>query len=542
LTLLVLAAGPELTAAEQALREAGIATDGPGLLAFFRTRTLTPADRERLQRAVEQLGDDSFTVREKAVADLTAVGRSALPLLAPALKSTDPEVVRLAKECIATIERVPHTTVMAAAGRALAERRPAGAVEALLAYLPQADDPLVEQSLRESLVLCGLADGAPVPALAAAAAHRETACRLAAAFVLGRATSGHAELLARLRTDTSPLVRCTAAESLLRHGDRQAVPVLLGLLSDGPAETAWRADDLLRRIARDRAPAVYLGAADDKSRRACRAAWDGWWQKHGQALDAAALRVRDVALGWVVTCQDEEAGDGPGHLRAYDRAGKLCCHFDGLNSPADVHLLDAGRVLIAEHWVRRVTERDLTGKVIWKQELDDKPVSCQRLANGNTFIATYTELLEVTRDGKKLYSYNPSSSMIYAAQKLPSGNLLWINMNGKVGELSPDGKEVLSFTPEKYADGAPMWASVEFLAKDRYLISFSGTNRVLETDAKGKIQWEAESASPTWATRLPNGNTLVTGIDGRCVRELDPTGKEVWKQTTPGRPFRARRY
>jgi HEAT repeat protein len=79
------------------------------------------------------------------------------------------------------------------------------------------------------------------------AADPEAARRLAAAYVLGRAKAAAAQSLPRLREDPDPPVRCAAAESLLRHGDRRGLPVLVALIADGPTTTAWQADDLLRR-------------------------------------------------------------------------------------------------------------------------------------------------------------------------------------------------------------------------------------------------------------------------------------------------------
>ena len=53
---------------QEILRAAKISMDGPSLLEFFRKRTLTPANRERIQSLIRQLGDKSFEVREQASA------------------------------------------------------------------------------------------------------------------------------------------------------------------------------------------------------------------------------------------------------------------------------------------------------------------------------------------------------------------------------------------------------------------------------------------------------------------------------------------
>src|SRR5581483_10452577 len=131
-----LAWGAEPSAEERALRDAGVATDGPGLLAFLRAQTPSPADQARLSAAVGQLGHRSFAVRERASRGLVSAGRPALPLLRPATGASDLEVSRRASRAIEEIERVSYPSLMACALRVLAERRPTGTPEALLAYLP----------------------------------------------------------------------------------------------------------------------------------------------------------------------------------------------------------------------------------------------------------------------------------------------------------------------------------------------------------------------------------------------------------------------
>src|SRR5690348_4033177 len=50
----------ELSAAEKTLKEAGVKTDGPALLAFFRQRTLTAQDRTRVDQLIHDLGAPAF--------------------------------------------------------------------------------------------------------------------------------------------------------------------------------------------------------------------------------------------------------------------------------------------------------------------------------------------------------------------------------------------------------------------------------------------------------------------------------------------------
>src|SRR5205823_5162189 len=111
--------------------------------------------------------------------------------------------------------------------------------------------------------------------------------------------------------------------------------------------------------------------------------------------------------------------------------------------PVDAQPLPGGRVLVAEHGRSRVTERDPKGEVLWEQRTDSQPVSCQRLANGNTFIATYNELLEVTRDHKVVFSRKRLAG-VFNARKLPNGHVVFVQSNNQVVELDEAGRELVA--------------------------------------------------------------------------------------------------
>src|SRR5947209_6702971 len=72
---------------------------------------------------------------------------------------------RRAEQCRRRIERVPSSTVSAAAARTLARLKATGAAEVLLAYLPSADDELVADEVRAALAALAAPEGRPDPAL-----------------------------------------------------------------------------------------------------------------------------------------------------------------------------------------------------------------------------------------------------------------------------------------------------------------------------------------------------------------------------------------
>src|SRR5205823_10474490 len=207
-----------------------------------------------------------------------------------------------------------------------------------------------------------------------------------------------------------------------------------------PGDNGKEAEGLLRRLAGAAAPAAIPG--DGPAARAqYRAAWLAWWKDHAASVDLAQLQAAPTVTGLIVVAELGPKGAkggkfGPGgfpgggfdpkdvggkgggfqakapkgkkggalpvqpkavipakgtdRLVALDRDGHSVWQIEDLDHPIDFQVLPGDRVVIAEYYARRVTERDLTGKILWEvSNLPNSPMNVQRLANGNTFIALY---------------------------------------------------------------------------------------------------------------------------------------------------------
>lgn len=175
-----------LTGEKQALHTAKLSAEGPALLDFIRTQTLTDADRDKLKALVRQLGDNSFQVREKASAGLVARGGAACPLLRQAAKGSELEIAHRAEECLKAIEAGTGSAAVVAALRLLAVRKPAGTAEVLLAYLTSAPDENTAREVRAALADVAVRDGKPDPLLLRALEDKDPVRRAAATEALGR--------------------------------------------------------------------------------------------------------------------------------------------------------------------------------------------------------------------------------------------------------------------------------------------------------------------------------------------------------------------
>jgi hypothetical protein len=326
---------------------------------------------------------------------------------------------------------------------------------------------------------------------------------------------------------------------LIAGRDKRGVPGLISLLGEEASLVAWQAEDLLYRIAADEAPPVAGKPGDNADRQKRQEAWTAWWRDHEARVDLARLDLEHHLLGLTLIVAYDGFPMG-GRIWESGADGKVRWMIDkDLLGPIDAHVLPGNRVLIAEHQANRVTERNFKGEILWQHRVTTSPVSCQRLANGNTFIGTYNELLEVTRDGKVLYTYPCAKGSSFCAQKLRNGHIIYITMNGGlVIELDSKGKEVRTINVGQ----AVGWATVEQLPGGGFLVAQGNSAKVVEFDAAGRKVWECASVpSPNGATRLPNGNTLVCSNNEKHVMEVNRAGKVVWKQNLEGRPFRIRR-
>src|SRR5262249_52358484 len=116
---------------------------------------------------------------------LASGGRRILPMLRDAVKDGDLETVKRLERCMQRIENEPANRLASAAIRLLALRRPAGAAEALLAYLPFAETDYVEGG-PPALATVAQRGAKPDPALLKALTHSRMDARPAAAEALAQ--------------------------------------------------------------------------------------------------------------------------------------------------------------------------------------------------------------------------------------------------------------------------------------------------------------------------------------------------------------------
>lgn len=504
----------------EVLRAAKIETETPALLAYFKSRTLTAADREQVAQDIKSLASRSFAARQKAFDGLKKRGVSVIPLLSPHLNDMDLEVRRRIEQCIAEIERGPGPEVPAAAARLLALRKAPDALEILLGFMPHAEDGGVEEAVLEALLALSPKAEKASAKLLAARTDELGAKRAAAAYVLGRRDEPALRAdVKKMLADKNVNVRFRAAQALLSVKEPESVPALIALLTDVPLDIAWQIEETLYRLAENNAPNLTVRADDAGGREKCRDAWNEWWKKHGAKADLA--RARDVQRLLGLTLGIEYNTNKVWECNA---DGSLRWEITNVNGPMEAWVLPNNRVLIADGG--SVTERDFKGTIVRTVANNQGGATgAQRLRNGNTFVSTYSNVMEFDKDGKKLYDHNIGGSN--AIRKHANGNIIYAT-DTQIVEIDTAGNRVRSINIPKQS----MYVGIEDIGPDRFMLANSNTGQVLEVNAAGKILWEANVAGACGVTRLPNGNTLVA-TSGKVV-ELNRTGKVVWERTTQG--------
>jgi HEAT repeat protein len=513
--------------------------DGSALVDEFRARTLDPSEKTKVTESIKKLGDPNYRTRERASSDLVTMGAKVLADLRLAAKDSDGERARRADDCINKINSSESKRVPVGTARLTALRRPDGATDAMLGYLPFADDDdgMIAEVKSALTTLALDPNGKPDSALVTALSDSAPARRAAAAEALAK--GGGATVrpeVKKLLSDKDLPVRQSAAAALAVAGDKDAVPILIDLLAElQPAQT-WQAQDILHQLAGDKAPTGVLGEKPEE-RKKYRDQWMDWWKSSGMSVDLAKLTTAPGYLGYTVIV--EVGNNSVGRVIEVGRDGKIRWSVSNLKYPVDAVVLPGERVLITEWDGNRVGEWDFRGNLIWKKDgFNGRATNAQRLPNGNTFICTTNELIEVDRNGKAIYHHTIGQGLT-AGYRATNGEIVCLRNDGNVVRYDTAGKELKSFPSNRDTS----WTSgIDLTRNGNVLVTQPSPNqKVTEYTPDGKVVREWSAPNVTTATKMTNGNILAASHSDHKVIELDPNGKKVWEFKGESPIFRAKR-
>ena len=506
------------------------ASEGTASLEEFTKRTLTEADSERAEKLIHQLGDESFDVRQKAKMELKGMGVLVVRKLRQVVNDPEPEINQNARDVLQQIDKDQAAPLSPVAARVVALRKPPGAAEALLAYLPFCDDEGMLPEIQSALNAVAYPDGKPALALVKALEDKDAVRRGAAAEALCLGPLGdNLPAVKKLLTDPEASVRLQAALALAGGPhDRDAVPVLIALVADPRGDPNGEAEAYLLRLAADHGPLDLAPGDDAPARGKRRDLWAAWWKDKGERVTMVDRYVYNAApryLGYTLLIQPNN-----NQIIELGPDGKERLHITGLMNPQDAVALSGDRFLITEFGAQRITERDAKNseKPLWTKQMQQGffPESAQRLPNGNTFIVCRNQLSECTRDGKDVYVIPRPNNDILTAAKLRNNEIVLISALGMVERLDTSGKQLKSWRLPQQT-----WTlGNDVLPNGNVLITAQNPfNKVAEFDGDGKEVWSTTSAmNPIASARSPNGNTLIVSQTWpNKLIEVDKNSKQV---------------
>jgi HEAT repeat protein len=511
-------------------------TDGALLLAEFRSRTPSDEEREKIDTLIAKLADAK--TQAEAQNELVSLGKKATSQLRRAVNLGVP-ASEMAAKCLELIEREEPNPLPQAAARLLALRKPEGTVETLLGYLAVAESEDLGVQLTDLLaaVACpgGKADGAILKALTDKSPLRRTAA--AQAITRSKATGAFDEVK-KLLEDRDVLVRVRVASALTAAGEKAAITPLIRTLKDVPLDNAWEVEDVLTKLAADKAPAAALSDTKEAREKAV-VAWEKWFKESEAGLDLTKFDFTNATGSGqlIVLEQYNPRKGGQGRILEMDASGKTRWEIS-ITAPYDGQILRNGNVLVIEQQ-NRVTERDRKGKIYWDKYFNN-PFVLERLPNGQTFLGCRNALTIVDKDGKQVFNYNYTTNTILGARRFRDGSMALVAYSGEYIRIDKMGKEMKRFTIPNVAMFGLSGADI--LPGDRVIVSIQGNNKVAEYNSEGKEVWSTTIQQPMPPTRLTNGNTLVSSANVMALFEIDRKGKIVkeWKglSVNPYRAFR----
>jgi hypothetical protein len=521
----------------------------PALIRLLQARITTEAEREQFRVWVNQLGNDDFDLREKAMTALSKAGMNARRVLRES-KDMDEEVRRRVEVLNDRLDASSDEFQITQAALILLSKQPSSDLIKLFLNYRESTPPdeFINDQIRVGLIGIlkqqKMVDVELQQALKSPLIGTRTMVGLAVAEGLSKPFDALQELL----RDPEPRVRFEVSRRLLQLGYREAMPTLFDILGNGGMELAYEVEDLFAQLTdENKALPVASVKADPVSRKQSRDGWETWWKANESKVDLISKLKGESLRGLTLVLEVDGVNVNNGNgLKTNGRVWE--CGMDGqqrwewlnVDGPVDIQVLPGGRYLLSEYYPSRVTERNREGEILWKSpQMPTSVASATRLSNGNTIIATMNDVFEVTPDGKQENFPHPPGT-VYQVRRGRSGNV-FILAGSQLVEYSADRKVVQTINVKDLSG----WAGFDVLPGGNFLIAYYNARRGFsEIDSTGKPVWSQTltNQDPTRIQKLRNGHILVAGGNQPNVIEYDSSRKEVWKVPTKGRPFGTLRY
>ncbi len=511
---------PSLERDRAYLRSIGVDADLDALRAYLSPKQSREAYEHMIDARIAALGANSAEVRDRAFAELLALGPVVFSIVDAAPRSRSAEVRARLRVLRRDIAR--RGSGKPAAVRLLAELQGPAARDFLFGLLSASSDPVLHRAVGLALEDLGL----PAPEECAAALPGMPASGQAAVLRAWRrlGLAARRQLDACLEAD-SPEVRLEAGCLYVSLGLQKGLGALIGLLQDDSTARRLVAEEWLKRYTANELRCFPYG--DAKQRADAAARWEAWLEADGKLVVGAPPHPL-LPDGQSVIC--DFSG---GRVLIVDTATRrLVWERDGIRGACHVRWLHSGRLLVAAAWERRALEIDIDLGEVWSYEpvLRDPVdmVGCvERMPNGNTMVLVSSQklssVLEVSPEGEELRRLDIADE-VDDCDLLPDGNLLITGETSRTVSVRDwHGNVVWSASTRDPREA-------DMLPSGHVLVADGTARRVVELDAAGEVVWEFADGliEPHEADRLRNGNTTICDSEGNRIVEVTRAGEVVW--------------
>jgi PQQ-like domain len=184
------------------------------------------------------------------------------------------------------------------------------------------------------------------------------------------------------------------------------------------------------------------------------------------------------------------------------------------------------------------------GKLVWSYPVPFKDSMANMVelgdaamrSNGNIVFCTKIGAVEITMAKKIIWNYDaPKGTEIHVVQPVGIDRIFFV-INGvpaiaRIVNIKT-GKTEKEFNLPTGKPGPHLqFRRVRLLESGNILAAHLDDDKVVEYDSAGKVTWSYAVLKPWSASRLKNGNTLITSSEHH-VREVNATGEVVWELDT----------
>lgn len=190
-----------------------------------------------------------------------------------------------------------------------------------------------------------------------------------------------------------------------------------------------------------------------------------------------------------------------------------------------------------------VTVFSAAGQPEWAYS-DVRPIDAWPMSGGAVLVAYLPSPRTNNKGGVRLVGADkqtvfdfPYSDEIMSCQPMTNGNILVNECDaGRITEIDRQGKALRSFDVVAKGMGHKTARLIRLTPQGTVLVGECYSHKLREYDFSGKVLKDWDLPMAYSASRLANGNTLISGYKPAQVAEFDPSGKPVWTLTPADLP------